>query len=184
MHPPHVHSPESSCEPLPSDAAVATVSRDRSVAWTSSEVVMPKLTVSRSTHTHVYTHLHMLWLCKSPSGLMYDNTPGWLQLAVWLTVCLGKYTSIFNHEIDIENLHFDDESFSLFVFYEKDGTFRSHNLSLTGTQSSFFTVKHEHDLFKNKHDSKILRDTSMVVPGRPQSAEAFIRFCLPLSHIV
>lgn len=126
----------------------------------------------------------MLWLCKSPSGLMYDNTPGWLQLAVWLTVSLGKYTSIFNHEIDIENLHFDEESFSLFVFYEKDGTFRSYNLSLTGTQSSFFTVKHEHDLFKNKHDSKILRDSSMVVPGRPQSAEAFIRFRLPLSHIV
>lgn len=164
MHTPHVHSPESSCEPLPSNAAVVTVSRDRSVAWTSSEVVMPKLTVSRNTHTHtnthVYTHLHMLWLCNSPSGLMYDNTPGWLQPAVWLTVSLGKYTSIFNHEIDIGNLHFDEESFGLFLCYEKDGTFRSHNLSLRGTQSSFFTVKHEHDLFKNKHDLKILRDSS------------------------
>jgi len=53
-----------------------------------------------------------------------------------------------------------------FLLCEMDGTFRSHNLSLTGTQSSFFTVKHEHDLFKNKHDSKILRDSSMGVNAR------------------
>lgn len=113
--------------------------------------------------THMYTHLHMLWLCKSPSGLMYDNTLGWLQLAVWLTLRLGKYSNIFNHEIGIRNLYFDEVSFLL---YEKDGTFRSHNLSLTGTQSVFFTVKHEHDLCKNKHDSKFLRDSLMGVNAR------------------